>query len=373
MKKIILFSNTLTSENLLKVSEKLKVNLFADTSFKKRHKEINYLEEKEAKNKLKNKSIIYSNSEACLPFVLENSSDEKLIKTITTLKDKIKTRELLKELFPNYFFIKLKASEINNFKPNKKLIIKPSIGFFSVGVKIIDKETDMNKLKEELVNEVKENSNFSKTVLNEEVFIVEDFIEGEEYACDFYFNENQEPVVVSINKHLFASEKDVRDVLYYTNKKIITKTLPLVNNFLKKLSKLLNPSIIPIHMEFKINKGMVYPIEFNPLRFGGYLLADLPYYAFGSNSYEKFFKQEKVNWSKAIEKMRDNNYAFVIGRREKKGEVKHDKFKKTFSNLMKYVKISNEKEPAFAIVFSKDENIENLKKYLYDDFKKYVI
>jgi ATP-grasp domain len=48
--------------------------------------------------------------------------------------------------------------------------------------------------------------------------------------------------------------------------------------------------MFPIHAELKLMKGELFPIEFNPMRFGGLGLGDLSYYAFGINPYKYYFE-----------------------------------------------------------------------------------
>lgn len=64
-------------------------------------------------------------------------------------------------------------------------VIKPSIGFLSIGDYIINDENDWIKAKEEITpHNLK--SIFPKNVLDTSHFILEDFIQGEEYAVDYY-------------------------------------------------------------------------------------------------------------------------------------------------------------------------------------------
>lgn len=58
------------------------------------------------------------------------------------------------------------------------------------------------------------------------VFILEQYITGEEYALDAYYDENGRAVLLNIMKHDFACSSDVSDRLYYTGKEIIEKTSP---------------------------------------------------------------------------------------------------------------------------------------------------
>jgi biotin carboxylase len=73
----------------------------------------------------------------------------------------------------------LSVSEINF-----PFAIKPAVGFFSIGVHIVENEKDWIKTKSELQPE-KLKSSFPKNVLNTNNFTFEEFILGEEYAIDY--------------------------------------------------------------------------------------------------------------------------------------------------------------------------------------------
>jgi biotin carboxylase len=80
-------------------------------------------------------------------------------------------------------------------------VVKPSIGFFSIGVHIIKNKEDWLKAKNELQAE-KLKSIFPESVLNTNHFIIEEFIPGEEYAIDYYHDQDGKVVIL---KHLTSS------------------------------------------------------------------------------------------------------------------------------------------------------------------------
>lgn len=376
MKRLALLQDTYTSKLLVRTIKKSNIRAYADEPFKKRYPGLRYISMKEAEGTLADDTIVYSNFEGKLPMVVENSKDRKLVNTVRTFKNKSLCRKIMSELFPEIYFKELKADEISDFvvPEGKRLIIKPSIGFFSVGIRELDEESDMCKVSREILDEVKSCKLFDKSVLNHESFLVEEFLEGEEYASDFYFDGNGEPVVISVNKHPFAGEGDFRDVVYYTNKDIVKEMLPKVESFLEKLSDKVDPSIVPMHMEYReLENGKICPIELNPLRFGGYTLADLSYAAFKLNPYKIYFEQEKPNWNKIFSECRNTNTAFVLARADgvKKGTPDHEKFRKTFSNIVNYREMDYRTNPGFATVLAQDDDLSSLLKYLNLDFKKY--
>jgi hypothetical protein len=56
-----------------------------------------------------------------------------------------------------------------------------------------------------------------------------------------------------------------------------------------------------MHVEFKMRNGKLFPIEFNPLRFGGTGFPDLAYYSYGINPYTSFFNDNFIDWNKIVE------------------------------------------------------------------------
>ncbi|WP_041779331.1 ATP-grasp domain-containing protein [Belliella baltica] len=54
-------------------------------------------------------------------------------------------------------------------------------------------------------------------------FQLEEYIRGEEYAFDCYFDKNGDPVILNILHHVFISEKDVSDRWYYSSEEVINQ------------------------------------------------------------------------------------------------------------------------------------------------------
>jgi len=54
-------------------------------------------------------------------------------------------------------------------------------------------------------------------------FIIEDYLEGEEFAVDAYFNAEGKVVILNILHHKFSSSTDVSDRVYSNSQSIIRK------------------------------------------------------------------------------------------------------------------------------------------------------
>ncbi|WP_298364793.1 ATP-grasp domain-containing protein [uncultured Lutibacter sp.] len=281
---------------------------------------LNWVSEKEAIQQFKENpnQLIYSNSENVISWVENNLNFTKLPSQISVFKDKIKFRQLLKDVYPNYFFKGVKFEDLNNIDIENlpfPFIIKPSVGFFSLGVHKVDNKSEWPETLEKIKSEIHHIKGFYPAeVLNTNSFIIEECIEGEEFAVDCYYNENSEAVILNIMHHIFSSGKDVSDRIYCTSKEIIETNLPLIQQLVDTIGAKSNLTNFPIHIEVRIDKnGVIIPIEVNPMRFGGWCTTgDISYYAYGINSYEYFLKQKKPNWSKILETKEDKTYSLVL-------------------------------------------------------------
>lgn len=341
--------------------------------------DITFLSEEEGIELLLNyNDLIYTNAEETLPVLLKNSIDQSLINNIRLFKDKSKMRLFLKNIYPDFYFLEVKKEELKyiNIVSGMTFIIKPAVGFLSIGIRKIKTSKDIDEKINEIFSEIKKYSKtFPPSVINPDRFLIEEYLTGAEFACDAYFNSIGEPVILGIYSHPFLNEDDFRDVVYYTNSKIMYEMLPKIENFLRTLSSLQKISNFPVHIEFRWHKNNLIPIELNPMRFGGFGLADLPNFAFGINSYEHYFFGKKPDWNKILASSGDENFYFVLGRMPERlsagRKPDHEKFKDTFRDLIDYYELDYIRYPAFAIAFGRTDNINEALKYLSYDFNEY--
>ena len=104
---------------------------------------LNWISQEEAKNIcIKNPtSPVYTNSENAIHWVNNNLQLTELPEKILLFKNKIKFRELIKDIYPGYFFKGIPWQDLSKLSMEDMefpLIIKPAVGFFSVGVHKID-------------------------------------------------------------------------------------------------------------------------------------------------------------------------------------------------------------------------------------------
>lgn len=167
---------------------------------------LNWITEEEAISRLeKNPPLpLYSISENGLDWVAQHFPEHALTWQINVLKNKIMFRDLLKGLFPDFYFRALSIDDIQQLSASDlsfPLVVKPSVGFFSIGVHIVHQEEDWQQVQAALQPE-KLRSIFPESVLNIRDFIIEEYIVGEEYADTARFdyvklaNDLENPIVV---------------------------------------------------------------------------------------------------------------------------------------------------------------------------------
>jgi carbamoylphosphate synthase large subunit len=179
---------------------------------------------------------------------------------------------LIQASFPNFFFKTVNLKDIQSLNPEMlpyPFVIKPAVGFFSMGVHVVKSEAEWDLAKKELTFQ-KLRSIYPPSVLDTSLFIIEEYIEGEEFAIDCYYNQSGEVVVLNIFHHKFSSGADTSDRVYTTSKDIVFKYKDSFSKFLQSIGQQAGLKNFPVHVELRVdNEGVIIPIEINPLRFGG--------------------------------------------------------------------------------------------------------
>ena len=330
---------------------------------------------------LKNKKI-YTNSENTIKKITEILEGKEILSWIKLFKDKVEFRKVLKEIYPDFYFEEipyLKLGEIDKTKLKYPFVIKPSIGFLSLGVYTVWREDEFDLVIKNIQNSYEKNQKlFPIEVLNSNNFIIEEFIKGDEYAADVYFDESSNPVLLNLYKHPFFDKYDVSDRLYFTSSEIINKNYNKLNNLLTKMGKLIGLKNFPVHIELRIDGDNIIPIEVNPLRFAGWCLCDLEKYAYNINVYEYFMENKKPNWNKIL---KDNNstYAFVMGEvpsdinKEEILSFNIDNFLKDINvKILETRQYDYKTKPMFCSLFIEAQNFDEMKHILNLDMKKYI-
>ncbi len=347
---------------------------------------LNWISENDARNKILNtpNPLVYTNSENALTWVLNNLKETKLPDQIRLFKDKFKFRELTKDLFPDFLFKKVNLDEIQALDVDElklPFVIKPSLGFFSIGVHIVHTKSDWIAAQKEL-NYENLKSIYPKDVMDSSTFIIEEYIEGEEYAIDAYFNNEGEAVILNILHHKFSSGTDVSDRVYSTSQNIIRTYKEPIEAFLKPIGEKADLKNFPLHIEVRIDEqGNIKPIEINPLRFGGWCTTgDLGWYAFNFNSYQYFIQNKKPNWNE-IFKTKKNEITSIVLLNNNSGiepseisSFDFDMLSQDLENILVIRELDFKIYPAFGIIFTEtsEGNENELNEILSSDLRKYI-
>ncbi len=282
-------------------------------------KKLRLLEEAEFIELIKEKGecALYSNSENSIGWISENLGFTGLPEKIELFKNKIKFRELLERIYPELYFKGVefeKLDEIRVEEIKKPFIIKPAVGFFSLGVHKVSTDEEWDSVLKRIKAEVEEiRELYPAQVLDVENFIIEGNIEGEEFAVDAYFNSKGKPVVLNIFKHIFSSENDVGDRVYFTSKAVIETHREAVEDLLKEIGKLVGLRNFPLHFELRIGEDRrVQPIELNPMRFAGWCATDIAHFAYGINTYRYFLEQLEPDWDKILADKEGKSFCLVM-------------------------------------------------------------
>src|SRR5574344_145243 len=373
------------SDLLLETLEKNQFEVL-NNEIIKTDKKLNLINASTAINFYKNNTDlkIYSNSENSISWVLNNFSSSNLAKSINIFKDKYKFRELLKPLYPNFYFREISLSELDNLDINtipKPFIIKPTVGFLSLGVHKVNSNQEWIETIQKLKSEVETFSKlFPSKVVNSSKFIIEEIITGTEYAVDAYYNNNGEAVILNIFKHPFVSKEDVSDRAYISSKSIIQENLTQFTEILNKIGSISKLKNFPMHIELIKNEKDIVPVEINPMRFAGWCTTDLAYYAYGINIYEYFVNQTKPDWNNIFKSKKDEIYYFAMAETPQKidktliDNFDYDLLAQNFSKILEFRKIDYLKKPMFAIIFGEAKTTEEINKILklnMEDFIQY--
>ncbi len=370
---MIILENPYVSDFLVETIKKNKFKVLDNEISRKFFK----VEELSSIEELKQDNLVYSNSENAIGLI----DNEKIKSMIELSKDKALFREKLKPIYPNYFFKKVSLAELKELDGSKlkfPLILKPNVGFLSFGVYPIYNLSNWDSTIKQLDNDIKKFENiFPKNVVDTSSFLIEEMIEGVEFALDAYFDENSKATVLNIFKHPFFDKNDVSDRLYYTNKEIIKKYLVRFEQLLDKIGLLGNYKNFPFHLELRIQNDEIIPIELNPMRFCGWCITDIAHYCYGINVYEYYINKKRPNWDAILKNIKDDYFYFTIGEVPKTdGEIKeidYEKFLKNIKNPLCIRKIDYKTKPVFAIVFAKTNSIEEMKNLLKLDMREFAI
>ena len=326
---------------------------------------------------------LYANSENSIEWIINNLDFTDIPQKINLCKDKVKFRKLLQRIYPDFYFREITVDEIKLLDKNNlkyPFILKPAVGFLSFGVYPVNNEADFERV---ILNIDKDIDNFKnvfpKEVVDSSKFIIEEMIDGEEYAVDAYYNSRGEAVILNIFHHPFFDENDVSDRIYYTSKKVIQENIKEFQKLLTLIGKEAGFKNFPMHIEVRRNGNKIVPIEINPMRFAGWCVTDLASFAYNINIYECFEDELQPDWNKILNSTDEAFYYFICADipsnidKSKIKSVDYDSFISKLSHPLEVRKIDYMKKPLFAVIFGKTFEYEEIKKVLSLDLSNFFI
>ena len=329
---------------------------------------------------------IYTTSENSIGWISKHLAFSNLPGKIELFKDKLKFRELTKSIFPNFYFKNVRVENLKKIHFNElplPFIIKPTVGFFSMGVyKVSNFEEWINTI-DSIIAEIDQIKDlYPAEVLDTSSFIIEQCINGEEFAVDAYYNSIGEPVILSILKHTFSSDTDVSDRVYISSKEIIESNLKEFTEFAGKIGSLAGVKKFPVHIEIRRdNDGTLLPIEVNPMRFGGWCTTpDLSFLAYGFNPYLYYYSQKKPNWPEVLKGKEGKLFSIIVLDNstgidvDKITSFNYEKLLSKFEKPIELRKIDFQKYHVFGFLFTetREDNFIELKNILDSDLNEFI-
>ncbi len=285
---------------------------------------------------------LYSMSENGLGWIVEHLKDKELIEKIDLLKNKATFRRICRDMYPDFFFKEVEIDELTTMDTKGikfPVVLKPSVGFLSVGVYVVHDDAEwQNAISDIKANFAKSSAQFPEFVVGTAKFLIEEYIRGEEYAVDAYFDEEGTPAILNIYHHRFASESDTSDRLYCSNKALYDKYEKTFTDFLVNTNKVIGLRNFPMHIEFRYDGKMAIPIEINPLRFAGFCLNELQTHITGIHPVVAYLENIHITKDEMWKGRENDTYSFLVLERPAQADAKavfdSEKFKSSFFDVL---------------------------------------
>lgn len=277
---------------------------------------LNLLNDEEFVAEYQKRGRLYTMSENALGWLVKNLPDKELLDKIALLKDKATFRRICQDMYPDFFFCEEEIVKLNNINPDEltfPLVLKPSVGFLSAGVHVVNNADEWNAaIRDIQANFHKVSAQFPEFVIGTQKFLIEEYIRGEEYAVDTYFDEKGNPTILNIFHHRFANETDTSDRLYCSSRALYDQYEESFMNFLVQLNKVLQLHDFPMHIEFRYDGKKAIPIEINPLRFAGFCLNELQTHISGLHPIVAYLENIHIGKEEMWQGKEKDTYSFLV-------------------------------------------------------------
>ena len=383
---MIILEKPYVSAPLVEYLEKSQIavlkNEMSELLVKKVHR-LNLVNDNEFIEKYQQTGKLYAVSENALVWLYAHLPESDLVKKVKIVKDKAQFRRICQQIFPDFFYKEVEMKELRHLDIGTlpmPFVLKPSVGFLSVGVYIVRDKKEWNDALDDIDrNFAKQCAVFPETVVRSEKFVLEQFIQGEEYAVDAYYDNDGKPNIINIFHHIFKSETDVSDRLYCMSKDIFESNYGAFNQFLIDLNGVLQLRNFPMHVEFRVDKntGRAIPIEVNPLRFAGMCLNDLTRHTCNILPVQAYFDGTRPDYSTMWKGIEDDVFSFIVLDKpyETDKTIDFEKLKTHFHGVLETRDIQNPAMSIWGFLFMKTDKThrEELHEILYSDLTEFII
>lgn len=350
------------------VSEGNAMNLYNDKEFAAAYKE---------------RRKLYCMSENGLGWISQHLDDPTLLEKINLLKNKAAFRQICRTLYPDYFFKEVSINELDKLNSSTlpfPVVLKPSIGFLSVGVYMIENQEAWKKAVADIhLKFAGASAQFPEYVVGTTHFLIEKMIRGEEYAVDAYFDNEGKPAILNIYHHRFASATDTSDRLYCSSKTLYDKYESSFTGFLVQTNKVIGLRNFPMHIEFRIENEVAIPIEINPLRFAGFCLNELQTHISGLHPVTAYMENRRISSEEMWKGHETDTFSFLV--LEKPASCSKDavfnasKFRADFSDVLEIREVTKANVGVAATAFTRTGKAHEseLDTLLHLDMRDYMI
>ena len=100
---------------------------------------------------------IYATSENSIGWISKHLAFSNLPREIELFKDKLKFRELVKSIFPKFYFKEVRVEDLQKIQFNElplPFIIKPTVGFLSMGVHKVSDFEEWGNTIDSIISEI---------------------------------------------------------------------------------------------------------------------------------------------------------------------------------------------------------------------------
>lgn len=379
---MVILERPFASDMMVETLEKNSIPVLKNEMSEKRVSNGVVLSDAEFAAEYKKTGKLYTVSENALGWIYEHIEDKRFLDSISIVKDKNAFRKICRDIYPDFFFKELNINEMEQLDTDSIVfpcVIKPSVGFLSKGVFVVHDEKEYQAAVDSLLNDfAKAGDGFPEFVVGKSRFLIEEYIHGEEYAVDAYYDENENPVILNIFHHKFMDESDTSDRLYMTNKGLFDKYETPFTTFLTNLNATLHLKNFPMHIEFRYDGKKAVPIEINPLRFTGFCLNELQVFISGQHPMLSFLKGRRVSKEEMWKDKENLTYAFTVldlpsGCEDKAFNA--EKFSADFHDVIDVRLVPDKTSGVAATVFLKieTENLQAFDRIMSLDMREYMI